>query len=89
MTETTFNRATRSLCPVCLRAIDGRIVSRGKAVYLEKSCPEHGPMESRIWPDADHYDVDAGRFICPWCGRRLRENLSVIAPGAAASVPAT
>ncbi len=56
MTETTFIRATRSLCPVCLRAIDGRIVSRGKAVYLEKSCPEHGPMESRIWPDADHYE---------------------------------
>jgi uncharacterized radical SAM superfamily Fe-S cluster-containing enzyme len=56
MTETTFNRATRNLCPVCLRAIDGRIVSRGKAVYLERSCPEHGPMESRIWPDADHYE---------------------------------
>jgi 7,8-dihydro-6-hydroxymethylpterin dimethyltransferase len=56
MTETTLNRATRNLCPVCLRAIDGRIVSRGTAVYLEKSCPEHGPMESRIWPDVDHYE---------------------------------
>jgi uncharacterized radical SAM superfamily Fe-S cluster-containing enzyme len=56
MTETTFNRATRSLCPVCLRAIDGRIVSRGKAVYLEKTCPEHGLTEGRIWPDKDHYE---------------------------------
>jgi 7,8-dihydro-6-hydroxymethylpterin dimethyltransferase len=55
MRETTLNRPTRSLCPVCLRAIDGRIVSRGKAVYLEKICPEHGSMESRIWPDVDHY----------------------------------
>ena len=54
--ETFLNRATRNLCPVCLRAIDGRIVSRGKAVYLEKSCPEHGHMESRIWPDVDHYE---------------------------------
>jgi uncharacterized radical SAM superfamily Fe-S cluster-containing enzyme len=56
MRETTSNRATRTLCPVCLCAIDGRIVSRGKAVYLEKSCPEHGPMEIRIWPDVDHYE---------------------------------
>jgi len=55
MTETTFIRATRTLCPVCLRTIDGRIVARGKAVYLEKSCPKHGPMESRIWPDVEHY----------------------------------
>ena len=56
MKETFLNRATRSLCPVCLRAIDGRIVSRGKAVYLEKTCPEHGLMEGRIWPDKDHYE---------------------------------
>ena len=83
MTETTFIRATRSLCPACLRAIDGRVVSRGKAVYLEKSCPEHGPMESRIWPDADHYAWMQGFHLpgvrpviarkpvgeCPWsCG---------------------
>ncbi len=56
MKETFLNRATRNLCPVCLRAIDGRIVSRGKAVYVEKTCPEHGLMESRIWPDKDHYE---------------------------------
>ena len=56
MRSTTFHRATRTLCPVCLRAIDGRIVSRGKAVYLERSCPEHGPAECRVWPDADHYE---------------------------------
>lgn len=56
MTEATLNRTSRNLCPVCLRAIDGRIVSRGKAVYLETSCPEHGPMERRIWPDVEHYE---------------------------------
>src|SRR5512139_3005717 len=56
MKETTLNRATRTLCPMCLRAIDGHVVSRGKVVYLEKSCPEHGPAESRIWPDTDHYE---------------------------------
>lgn len=56
MTKIAMIRATKSLCPVCLRAIDGQIVSRGNAVYLEKSCPEHGPMEQRIWPDAEHYE---------------------------------
>jgi 7,8-dihydro-6-hydroxymethylpterin dimethyltransferase len=56
MRSTTFHRATRTLCPVCLRVIDGRVVSRSKAVYLERSCPEHGPAECRVWPDADHYE---------------------------------
>jgi 7,8-dihydro-6-hydroxymethylpterin dimethyltransferase len=56
MTESTLNRVTRSLCPVCLRVIDALIVARNKAVYLEKSCPEHGPMENRVWPDVDHYE---------------------------------
>ncbi len=54
--ETFLNRATRNLCPVCLRVIDGRVFSRGKAVYLEKSCPDHGRTESRIWPDGGHYE---------------------------------
>lgn len=56
MTKNAFIRATRTLCPICLRAVDGRIVSRGKVVCLERICPEHGPTEHRIWPDADHYE---------------------------------
>ncbi|MEO0249875.1 MAG: radical SAM protein [candidate division WOR-3 bacterium] len=56
MSKTTLNRAARTLCPVCLRAIDGRIVSRSNVIYLERICPEHGPAESRIWPDVDHYE---------------------------------
>jgi 7,8-dihydro-6-hydroxymethylpterin dimethyltransferase len=56
MRSTAFIHTTRNLCPVCFRAIEGRVVSRGKEAYLEKSCPEHGPMEARIWPDVDHYE---------------------------------
>jgi len=42
-------QTTASLCPVCLARLDARRVSRGTAVYLEKSCPHHGFFSSRIW----------------------------------------
>ncbi len=56
MTQRVLNPHARTLCTACLRVIDGRIVSRGRAVYLEKSCSEHGHTEIRIWPDVDHYE---------------------------------
>ncbi len=46
---------TKSVCPVCLKVIDAEIVVKGKAVYMEKACPEHGPFIAYLWPDAEHY----------------------------------
>ncbi|MGV8084274.1 MAG: radical SAM protein [Coriobacteriia bacterium] len=43
------------MCPRCLKVVDARVVERNGAVYLEKSCPEHGPCDTYLWPDADHY----------------------------------
>jgi uncharacterized radical SAM superfamily Fe-S cluster-containing enzyme len=40
---------TASLCPVCLRRIGARRVIRGDRVYLEKRCPDHGPVAVCIW----------------------------------------
>ena len=54
MVEKTLKR-TQSLCPTCLKVIDASVVSRSRAVYLEKICPEHGATALRIWPDVDHY----------------------------------
>ncbi|MCL2790161.1 MAG: radical SAM protein [Desulfobulbus sp.] len=42
-------RRTRSLCPECLRVIDAQYVSGDDAVYLEKSCPEHGIFRVPAW----------------------------------------
>jgi uncharacterized radical SAM superfamily Fe-S cluster-containing enzyme len=36
---------TESLCPHCLRRIAARRINSTGAVYLEKSCPEHGDLE--------------------------------------------
>lgn len=46
---------TKSVCPVCLKVVDAEVVVRDKTVYLEKSCPDHGPVITYLWPDADHY----------------------------------
>jgi 7,8-dihydro-6-hydroxymethylpterin dimethyltransferase len=36
---------TKSLCPHCLRRIPARRIIHEGAVYLEKSCPEHGDLD--------------------------------------------
>ncbi len=46
---------TESLCPICLKTIDARVVEQEGRVYLKKVCPDHGPTSSYIWPDAEHY----------------------------------
>ncbi len=45
-------RRTRSLCPECLRPVDACYASEdeaGEAVFLEKSCPEHGAFRAPVW----------------------------------------
>jgi uncharacterized radical SAM superfamily Fe-S cluster-containing enzyme len=46
------SQPTASLCPVCLARLEARRVMRGPAVYLEKTCPEHGFFSCRIWDGA-------------------------------------
>jgi uncharacterized radical SAM superfamily Fe-S cluster-containing enzyme len=46
---------TESLCPVCLAVIPAEVVERGGRVFLEKTCPRHGPLSAYLWPDSDHY----------------------------------
>lgn len=41
---------TRSVCPVCLRALDAeKSVGGDGNIYLEKTCPEHGHFSALIW----------------------------------------
>ncbi len=42
-------KMTKSVCPVCLRQIDARIVRRGSDRYMKKTCPEHGDFSCVIW----------------------------------------
>lgn len=44
--------ATTSLCRVCKIGLPARHVERDGSVYLIKTCPEHGPQETRVAGDA-------------------------------------
>lgn len=44
-----MDQAVESVCPVCLRRIDGHLVRRQDNVLLEKSCPEHGAFSVTVW----------------------------------------
>lgn len=43
---------TLSVCPYCLKEIPAKMTSGQKAVYMEKTCPEHGNMRTLIWEDS-------------------------------------
>jgi len=47
-----FLYKTKSVCPVCLKEIYADIVERWDGVYMDKSCPEHGPCSTLIWADS-------------------------------------
>ena len=65
--ETTFTGApikpldkglpkwTESLCPECLKVIDARLFEENGAVYMEKTCAEHGEFRDKIYSDARLY----------------------------------
>ena len=44
-------RATRSVCPICLKTVTARLNQRENGVYMEKSCPEHGNFSVPVWRD--------------------------------------
>lgn len=44
-----FSRETRSLCPVCLRALPAKITEADGEAVLSRACPEHGEFSAVIW----------------------------------------
>jgi uncharacterized radical SAM superfamily Fe-S cluster-containing enzyme len=46
---------TVSLCPVCLRRIDAKIVFQNGNVYMLKNCPQHGFHKVLIATDVNYY----------------------------------
>ncbi len=55
---------TRTLCHICKKPIDGKIVYNKEGVYILKSCPEHG--ESMVLLEEDYqYHLSKQRFDKP------------------------
>ncbi len=46
---------TESLCPICLQIVEAQIIEKDGAVYMKKTCPDHGPMTVYLWHDVAHY----------------------------------
>ena len=44
-------RKTLSLCPDCLKRIEADMVEKDGAVYMMKTCPDHGSFEILVWED--------------------------------------
>lgn len=51
----TYYDFTLSLCPVCLKRVDAKIVFEGKNVFMLKNCAEHGFQKVLIATDAEYY----------------------------------
>ena len=45
----TILRKTFSVCPVCLKRIEARIVDHDGEIFMEKECPEHGSFSTVVW----------------------------------------
>lgn len=57
--ETTERRElhkTTALCPTCLRELPADVYADGDSiVWMERTCPDHGRLATRMWPNAEHY----------------------------------
>ncbi len=48
---------TTALCPTCLKELPAEVYADDEGiVWMERTCPEHGPLATRMWPDAKHYE---------------------------------
>ncbi len=48
--------ATESVCPECLRRIEANRIREDGAVYLEKTCPQHGHFKTILWRGKPSYE---------------------------------
>jgi len=59
---------TVTLCPYCLRRLDGTFVRRGDELWLRRDCPEHGRAEALVWRGAPEFqgwrEAGSGSSCC-------------------------
>lgn len=48
-------KQTKTICPECKKLLAGDIFEKDGAVYMEKTCPEHGTFSDIYWSDAELY----------------------------------
>ncbi len=50
-----YRSSTRTLCNVCQKVIDGKIISNEQGVYILKRCPEHGEFRELLEEDPNYH----------------------------------
>ena len=53
--EKGLPKTTQSLCPECIQVIDAHLFEENGAVYMEKTCAEHGYFRDLIYSDVKLY----------------------------------
>jgi uncharacterized radical SAM superfamily Fe-S cluster-containing enzyme len=48
-------KTTQSICPECIQVIDALLFEENGAVYIEKTCVDHGHFRDKIYSDAKLY----------------------------------
>jgi len=45
-------KITKTLCPICNKVLEGRILEEDNSIWLERTCPDHGHFRDQYWSDA-------------------------------------
>lgn len=63
-------RATQSLCALCLAVVEAKLYERGEDVWMRKTCPNHGTSDVLYWRDRRLFrDLSAAVGEYTWCTR--------------------
>jgi len=60
-----FYDSAVSVCGTCLRRVEGNILIKDGAVYMDKWCPQHGRERVLLADDADYYRLCREKFVKP------------------------
>jgi len=60
-----FYDSAVSVCGTCLRRVEGSILIKDGAVFMDKWCPQHGRERVLLADDADYYRLCREKFVKP------------------------
>ncbi len=60
-----FYDSAVSVCGTCLRRVEGNVLIKDGAVYMDKWCPQHGRERVLLADDADYYRLCREKFVKP------------------------
>lgn len=55
---------TTALCHICMQKVTARVIEKDNSIFMEKLCPDHGPLEVLISSDVEWYK-NSMRYVKP------------------------